>query len=72
MFIGDPCDEEAQPILCRLKDRDADARGSINRGRDADDAGGDFDGASIGAVCAQVELVAGAYVLIEMEESAGS
>lgn len=68
VFVGDPCDEEAKPIFRGFENRDADACGAINRRRNACDTRCNFSRLSVGAVCAQVELVARLNILVKVKE----
>src|SRR5437764_6214388 len=72
LFVGDPGDEEAEPVVCGLHDLHADARRAVDGRRDAHDARRGLDGRAVGTVRAQVELVAAPDLLVEVEERAQS
>ncbi len=69
-LVGDPGDEEAEPVVGRLDDLDADARRAVDGRRDAYHHCGDFDRRAVGAVRAQVKALAAFDFLIEVEERA--
>ena len=71
LFVGDPRDEESDPVFGRFEDGDADAGRAVDGGGDADDAGGGFDRRAVGTMRPQVELIAAIDLLIQMEERAG-
>src|SRR3982751_4985442 len=71
LFVGDPGDEEAQPVLRRLANLHADARRAVDGRSDAHDRRRDFDGRAVGPVRAQVQALAAINFLIEMKEYAG-
>lgn len=70
LLVGDPGDEEAEPVLGRLQNLDADAGRAVDGGRGAHHPRRGLDGRAVGAVRAQVELVAARDALVEVEERA--
>src|SRR5256885_8148239 len=71
LFVCDPRDEEAQPVINGFADLDADARRAVDGGGDADDLRGDFDWSTVGLVRAKIETLAPVDLLVEMKERAG-
>src|SRR5436305_7023825 len=71
LFISDPGNEQASPVLGGLGDLHADARSSVNGRREAHDGGGGFGGRAVRTMRADVEFFADTNFLIQMKKRAG-
>src|SRR5258708_7112712 len=71
LFISDPGNEQASPVLSGLSDLHADARGSINGRRQAHYGGGGFGGRAVRAMRADVKFFADTNFLIQMKKRTG-
>ena len=71
MLIGDPGDEQSQPILRRLGNLDPDASSPVNGWSDPNNDRRYFYGSAVGPMSAQVKPFASIDLLIEVEECTG-
>ena len=70
VIVGDPGDEQSEPIFFGFDDRDADARRAVISRRASDDFCFDFDGNAVRSVRANVEAFADGDCLVQVKQRA--
>ena len=71
LIVGNPRDEQPQPVFFRFDNFDADARCAVNRRSDAHHPRLYFDRNAVGTMRAKIEIFARFYLLIKMKKRAG-
>src|SRR4051794_31761546 len=68
LFIGNPGNKQADPVLGGLVDGNADARGAVNRGRDPDHGYCSLDGGPVRLVRPEIKAVTTIHLLVQVKQ----